>query len=330
MADVAGLAGVSHQTVSRVLNNPDVVRPETRRRVEEAIRALGYRRNTAARALRTRQTGLIGVVNSGEARFGPAHMTMAIEEAARQSGYATTMTVVRDAKDSTVETVLEFFLEHRVDGIIVIAPVTAVAAAANQLVGQLPVVLVAAGLRPTSGLRVVGIDQELGAALATRHLLELGHRQVLHVSGPDDWFDARSRIAGWRCALESAGVEVPAPVTGGWDAADGHRVACRLIDQRRVPTAVFAANDLMALGMIRAFHEAGLRVPDDVSVVGFDDAEGTGYFSPPLTTVRQPFSDVGRAAIHAFLQAVGGEPSDAETIAPELVVRESSGPPPRV
>lgn len=327
MADVAAVAGVSHQTVSRVLNSPSAVRPETRERVEAAIRELGYRRNPAARALVTRRTGLIGVVNPGEARFGPANTTMAIEEAAREAGYATTLAVMRDAQATTVDAALEFFLGLGVDGIVVIAPVTQVAAAANELASQLPVVLVAAGLRPTSELRVVGVDQEAGARLATRHLIDLGHRDIVHVSGPNDWFDARSRIVGWRREMHEAGLEVPPLVPAGWDAVDGYDVARTLVREHRLPTAIFAANDLLALGILRAFHEAGVRVPEDVSVVGFDDTEGAGYYEPPLTTVRQPFAEVGRRAIEVLLEALAGHRSESRMIPPELVVRASTGAP---
>jgi len=327
MADVAAVAGVSHQTVSRVLNAPKTVRPDTRERVQSAIVQLGYRRNSSARALRTRRTRLIGVVNPGEARFGPANTTMAIEEAARVAGYATTLAVMRDSQAATVEAALEFFLSLGVDGIVVIAPITQVAAAANELAGKLPVVMVTAGLRPTSELRVVGVDQELGAYLATRHLIELGHREIVHVSGPNNWFDARSRIVGWRRALTEAGLEVPPLVRGGWDPVDGFAVARGMIDDGRVPSSVFAANDLLALGMMRAFHAEGIRVPDDVSVVGFDDTEGAGYYEPPLTTVRQPFAAVGHRAIEVLLGIIEGESVPSDPIAPEIVVRESSGPP---
>jgi DNA-binding LacI/PurR family transcriptional regulator len=295
--------------------------------VEAAIRRLGYRRNPAARALVTRRTGLIGVVNPGTARFGPANTTMAIEEAARDAGYATTLAVVRDAHASTVDAALEFFLGLGVDGIVVIAPITEVAAAANQLAAQLPVVLVAAGLRPTSQMRVVGVDQELGARLATRHLLELGHREIVHVSGPNNWFDARARIVGWRHEMLQAGLELPPIVPGGWDTVNGYDVARRLVAEDRLPSAIFAANDHMALGMLRAFHAAGVRVPEDVSLVGFDDTEGAGYYEPPLTTVRQPFAAVGHRAIGVLLDAIEGRPSRPAPLAPELVVRSSSGPP---
>lgn len=335
MTDVAALAGVSHQTVSRVLNTPDAVRPETRERVAEAIRALGYRRNSTARALRTRRSGLLGVVSTGEALYGPSRMTMAIEEAARAHGYATALTALRDARPATVETVLSFFLDHRVEGIIVIAPVDVVAEAAEQLSRQLPVVLVAAGRRPAAGLRVVGADQRLGARLVTRHLVGQGRRRILHVAGPADWFDARGRVAGWRDELDEAGL--PAELArAGWDAADGFRVAEGLLASGQLPDAVFAANDFLALGMIRAFVQAGVDVPGDVAVAGFDDVDGAEFFTPPLTTVRQPFDDVGRAAVGALLADVGGgrarpggdrgeDDLTGVLIPPQVVTRASSG-----
>jgi DNA-binding LacI/PurR family transcriptional regulator len=327
MADVAARAGVSHQTVSRVLNSPDVVRPDTRERVLSAITELGYRRNPAARALVTRRTRLIGVVNPGEARFGPANTTLAIEEAAREAGYATTLTVIKDARPATAQAALEHFLALGVDGIVVVAARTPVAAAAARLAGELPVVMVAAGLQSTSALHVVAVDQELGARLATRHLLDLGHREIVHVAGPNDWFDARARVAGWRKEMEEAGLGVSALVAGGWDAVQGYEVASRFVAERRVPGAVFAANDQMALGMLRAFYEAGVRVPDDVSVVGFDDVAGAAYFTPPLTTVRQPFEAVGRRCLDVVLGALNGGAPTTTSIPPELVVRASTGAP---
>jgi DNA-binding LacI/PurR family transcriptional regulator len=326
MADVAAVAAVSHQTVSRVLNSPELVRPATRERVEEAIRQLGYRRNTAARALVTQRTRLIGVVNPGEARFGPANTTMAIEEAASRAGYATTLAVMRDAHASTVEAALDFFLELGVEGIVVIAPVTQVAPAAKELSSTLPVVMVAAGLRESSSLHVVAVDQEVGARMATRYLIDLGHREILHVAGPNEWFDARSRIVGWRDELLEAGLTPPPMISAGWDPVDGYEIGRTLVHEHRLPTAIFAANDLLALGLLRAFHEAGVKVPDDVSIVGFDDVDGAGYFQPPLTTVRQPFAAVGHRSIEVLLAALEGAPPSRTLIAPELVIRASSGP----
>lgn len=325
MNDVAAEAGVSHQTVSRVLNSPELVRPATRERVVDAIQRLGYRRNTAARALVTSQARLIGVVNPGEARFGPANTTFAIEEAASRAGYATTLAVMRDARAQTVDSALDFFQELGVDGIIVIAPITGVAAAAKELSASLPVVMVAAGLRESSSLHVVAVDQEEGARLATRHLLDLGHRDIVHVAGPNEWFDARSRIVGWRDELLGAGISPPPIIAGGWDPEQGFEVGKALIRERRLPEAIFAANDLLALGLLRAFHEEGVSVPDDVSVVGFDDIAGSGYFEPPLTTVRQPFATLGRRAIEVLFAALDGAPSSRTLIAPELVIRGSTG-----
>jgi DNA-binding LacI/PurR family transcriptional regulator len=254
MTDVAAVAGVSHQTVSRVLNDPEAVRPATRARVEAAIRQLGYIRNTAARALVTRRTRLIGVVNPGQALFGPANTTVAIEEAAREAGYTTTLAVMRDADAATVGAALESFQELGVEGIVVIAPVTRVALAAKELSATLPVVIVAAGLRESSSLHVVAVDQEVGARLATRHLIDLGHREILHVAGPNDWFDARSRIVGWRDELLEAGLEPPPIISGGWGPEDGLSIGRTLARERRLPSAIFAANDMLALGLLRAFH----------------------------------------------------------------------------
>jgi DNA-binding LacI/PurR family transcriptional regulator len=327
MIDVAALAGVSHQTVSRVLNTPSAVRPDTRERVEAAIKELGYRRNTSARALVTRRTRLIGVVNPGEARFGPANTTVAIEEAANKAGYATTLAVIRDARPQTIGAALDFFQELGVEGVVFVAPITQVAPAAAKLSSTLPVVMVAAGLRETATLHVVAVDQEAGARLATRHLIDLGHERILHVAGPNEWFDARSRIVGWRDEMAAAGLELPPIISGGWDPRHGYYVATTLVRERRLPTAVFAANDSMALGMLRAFHEAGVRVPDDVSVVGFDDVEGAGYYEPPLTTVRQPFAEVGQRSIEVLLAALGGAPASRTLIGPELVVRASCAAP---
>ncbi|GAA4913499.1 LacI family DNA-binding transcriptional regulator [Nesterenkonia rhizosphaerae] len=327
MVDVAKQAGVSHQTVSRVLNAPETVSPDTRRRVERVMRELGYRRNSQARALKTRSTGLIGVISQGDTDFGPARMTLAIEEAARERGYATALTVVRDASADTVEKTLDFFLSHGIDGIVVITPVPALAEAAKQLSKKTPVVIVTSGLWPADNMDVAGIDQELGARRATAHLIEAGHRSVAHIAGPMDWFDARGRVVGWRQALAVAELSAPPMVeAGGWTAESGYRAAQQIMSWGQLPDAVFAANDFLALGLIRALEERGLRVPADISVVGFDDVDAAGYFSPPLTTVRQPFEDAGRAALELLLDESHGLTQVPNFIAPELVERGSVRP----
>lgn len=329
MVDVAQVAGVSHQTVSRVLNTPEAVRPETRERVEQAMRGLGYRRNSTARALKTRQTGLIGVVSPGDSTFGPSRMTMAIEEAARETGYATALSVVREPGPKTVDDALEFFLDRGIDGIVVIAPVVAMVEAARQISRSVPVVVLASVAEPSAEMQVVGIDQIEGARRAVRHLHRSGRRRIAHVCGPEDYLDAQGRIVGWREELQDAGLPVaPLARAGGWAAADGHAAARRLLAEQSahgpaggdLPDAVFAANDYLALGIIQAARGAGLRVPEDLAVVGFDDVDGADFFSPPLTTVRQPFEEAGAAAMAALF---GGEGVDSP-IQPQLVVRSSA------
>lgn len=325
MIDVAKRAGVSHQSVSRVLNTPDSVRPETRHRIEEAMKALGYRRNEQARALKTQRTGMIGVVSQGVADFGPNRMTLAIEGAARERGYVTAVSVVQDADPETVDATLNVFLSHGIEGIVVITPFPALAEAARQLSRQTPVVLMTSGLWPAENMGVAGIDQECGARLATTHLTELGHRTIAHIAGPLDWFDARGRVTGWRQAIAVAQLgEQPLIEAGGWSAEAGYRAAGELCAQGPLPDAVFAANDYLALGLIRAFEERGIRIPGEVSVVGYDDVDAAGYFTPPLTTVRQPFAEAGRAALELLLDETGAFTGVPQFIVPELVTRHST------
>ena len=328
MADVAAVAGVSHQTVSRVLNGHPSVRPETRQRVLEAIAELGYRRNTAARALVTRRTGTIGVLTSGSALFGPTSTLIAIENAAREAGLFVSVATLPRWQGEGVQQVLEHFLSQGVDGVVVVAAHDEAIEAVQAFPSPAPVVMVG----PTElgqGLSVA-VDQVAGARMATRHLLDLGHREVLHLAGPTDWLDARSRERGWREEMAAAGVTSPSMIAGDWSAATGYEVGRRLAGGTGGagrPTAVFAANDQLALGLLRAFAEAGVRVPDDISVVGFDDVDGSAHFFPPLTTVRQRFGDLGRRCLQMLLEAIEGGTPETELIAPRLVERSSTGAP---
>ena len=342
MHDVAQVAGVSHQTVSRVLNGHPSVREETRSRVQAAITALGYRRNSAARALVTRRTGTIGVLTTGSALYGPIGTLIALEEAAREAGYFVTVATLRRFDDVAMGRVLEHFMAQRVEGIVVIAPQDGVAAAVDAFRAPVPVVMIAA--RPEGeGSSAVGapghtvsvaVDQRVGARLATEHLLGLGHRTVTHLGGPADWFDAREREVGWEQTLRDAGAPVPEVVRCDWSAEAGYEAGRRLAAQvvaGHGPSAVFAANDQLALGLVHACAEVGVEVPGRVSVVGFDDVQGAAHFNPPLTTVRQPFEELGRRSLVAMLDALAMQPDDhgRGLIAPELVVRASTAAPPR-
>ncbi|BDO43543.1 LacI family DNA-binding transcriptional regulator [Cellulomonas sp. NTE-D12] len=328
MSDVAALAGVSHQTVSRVLNDHPSVRPATRRRVLDAVAALGYRPNLAARALVTRRSGTIGVLSSGSALFGPTSTLIAIENAARELGLFVSLATLPAWSSDDVASVLEHFMTEGVDGVVVLAAHDDAVEAVRSFASPVPVVMVGPMALPAP-LRSVAVDHYAGARQAVRHLLDLGHRDVLHLAGPTDWLDARRRIEGWHDELAAAGIEAVEPSTGDWSADRGYAVGRELV-AGGPPTAVFAANDQLALGLLRAFWEAGLRVPDDVSVVGFDDVDGSAHFVPPLTTVRQDFGRLGERCLQVLLETIaGGTPPGSELIPTSLVVRGSTAAPRR-
>ncbi len=329
MVDVAKLAGVSHQTVSRVLNDHPRVAADTRERVQRAIAELGYRRNSAARALVSGRSGTVGVVTPSSALFGPVSTLLAIEEAARSAGLFISLASLRVSDAASMKLALDHFMDQAVEAIVVIAPQTEVARAAEAIATRVPVVMVAADADhgdPGGLFHATSVDQEAGARLAVRHLLDLGHPSVAHLAGPLDWFDGAARVRGWKSELRAAGRRVGRPAIGDWSAERGHQVGLELIRQG-LPSAIFVANDLMSLGLLRALHDGGIRVPQDISVVGFDDIDGADNFLPPLTTVRQNFAALGRQCVDLLLAALGGTPHDAPPIAPELIVRQSTAPP---
>ncbi|MGI5198425.1 LacI family DNA-binding transcriptional regulator [Streptomyces sp. CA-288835] len=329
MADVAQLAGVSHQTVSRVLGDHPNVRDETRTKVLHAIKELGYRRNSSARALATRRTRTLGVVASNTTLFGPASTLFALEEAARAEGYLVSTVSLRKLTVETLSEALDHLSEGGVEGVIAIAPQRSAVEALAELSSPFPVVVVGGG-QPEGDIPSVSVDQHLGARLATSHLLAAGHRTVWHLSGPEDWQEAADRVVGWRATLEESGIEPPTLLHGDWSPLSGYRAGQELAGWvGRGLTAVFVANDQMALGVLRALREAGVRTPKDVAVVGFDDIPESEFFAPPLTTVRQDFSTVGKRSIALLLDLVEGRAlSGAPRIAiePQLVVRASTFP----
>jgi DNA-binding LacI/PurR family transcriptional regulator len=325
MADVARLAGVSHQTVSRVINGRDNLRPATRERVEEAIRQLGYRPNSAARALVTRRSATIGVIGSKGGFWGPSTVHRTIQAAGREAGYFVSAANLPSLTRDELLDAIDHLVGQRVEGIVLIAATDEAleVARAQERLG-LPVVVVEGDETRTRW--TVGVDQREGAALATQHLLGLGHTGIVHVAGPQSWTEARARLAGYQQAVHAAGLLPAPPVEGDWTARSGFEIGQRLA-QRSDVSAVFCANDHMAIGVLRALSEAGRRVPDDVSVVGFDDIPEAPYLIPPLTTVRQDFTAVGRRAIEILQAAIAGAAQPDRLIRPELVVRRSSSAP---
>lgn len=328
MADVATVAGVSHQTVSRVINNHPAVHPDTRARVLAAIDELGYRRNTAARTLVTRRSGIIGVVTFDTTLYGPASTLYGIEQAARAAGYFVAVASTKSMHQPSVLDALERLRDQEVEGAIVIAPQREAVRALSTLPRDLPMVAVEGG--SGAGLPVVAVDQTLGSRLVVDHLIAAGAPSVWHVAGPGNWLEARSRTTTWRRRLSAAGLPIPEPIFGDWSAASGYDAGKQLA-QRRDVRAVFVANDQMALGVLRAFYEAGLRVPEDVAVAGFDDIPESAYFTPPLTTVRQDFAEVGRKSMEMLLHQIAGSGAAGVrrfTVQPDLIIRQSTHAPP--
>jgi DNA-binding LacI/PurR family transcriptional regulator len=319
MTDVARLAQVSHQTVSRVLNRPDGVRPATRERVLAAIETLGYRRNSAARALVTGRSLTIGIVSYDASLYGPASSIDSIERAARDAGYFVSIAAIHDLGHRALAKAVDRLRAQAVDGIVAVAPFPL------SLPDSIPAVILHGD--PKGRMPSVSVDQELGARLATEHLLGLGHRTVWHVAGRAQWYETHRRITGWKAALEGAGAGAPPPLQGDWSTRSGYEAGLRLAAERTA-TAIFVANDHMALGVLRAMREAGRHVPGDVCVVGFDDIPEAGYLTPSLSSVRQDFTEIGRRSVALILAQIeeGAREPVTVSVGPELVVRESSSP----
>jgi DNA-binding LacI/PurR family transcriptional regulator len=327
MADVAVRAGVSHQTVSRVVNGHHSVAPETRERVQRAIAELGYRPNLAARALVTGSTRTIGLVTVKINQYGPAQTMLGLENAARAAGYSLSVSILDDATAEAMRDAVDRFVAQSVDAVVALSTYDDAAEALSSI--DAPVPLVAVQVSGSEDWPAVGVDQETGARLATRHLLELGHRTVCHVAGPADSQEARGRMDGWRSELVAVGAPVPEILRGDWTPSSGYAAGRKLAVRVRAGedvTAVFLANDQMALGLLAALHEEGLAVPSDVSVVGFDDLPEAPYFTPPLTTVRQDFAELGRRGVQLVLARLAGDDLHPDPVPAPLVVRASTGP----
>lgn len=327
MADVAREAGVSGQTVSRVANGKTNVDDATRERVLAAMRRVGYRPNSAARALRNGKFRSIGVIISALPTFGNSRTLDAIAAAVVAEGFSIILMPVTRPTQGEVTGAFGKLNEQSVDGVVILIEQHQLDQSEIELPHGLPVVVIDSSAR--YDYPVVDTDQADGAAQATRHLLDLGHRTVWHIAGPPQSYAAERRRKSWQATLEGAGREVPPVSTGDWTPESGYRAGQRLAADPAV-TAVFAANDQMALGLLRALHEAGRSVPGEVSVVGFDDMDESACFWPPLTTIRQSFEAVGRHAVAALLAEIAAdvEAGAPVTVPTELVVRASTAPPP--
>lgn len=324
MADVAREAGVSGQTVSRVANGRTNVDEATRARVTAAMRRVGYRPNSAARALRNGQFRSIGVIISAVPTFGNSRTLDAIAVAAKD--FSIVLMQVTRPTQGEVTGAFGRLDEQAVDGVVILIEQHQLDESEIELPQGLPVVVIDSSAH--YDYPVVDTDQAQGAASATSHLLDLGHHTVWHIAGPPQSYAAGRRQNSWRATLERAGREVPPVLTGDWSSRSGYEHGLRLAADPAV-TAVFTANDQMALGLLRALHERGRAVPGEVSVVGFDDMDEAAHFWPPLTTVRQSFEEVGRQAVAALLAEIATDVRGAASVSvpTELVIRASTAPP---
>lgn len=322
---VASIAGVSHMTVSRVLNGHPNIKPDTRRRVLEAIEELDYRPNLVARALATQRSRRIGVIVESPIAFGPTSILHAVELAARAADYSVTPIALHEGDGLTPPEAVESLITQGVDALCVIAPRSSSVAALRRIAISVPMLVVKADADPT--FLTVSIDQHAGTTLVVDHLVALGHRDILHISGPLDWLDARARERAFHTRAKSWGIRERPIVVGDWTADFAYDFATGL---NRLPeyTAIFAANDDMAIGLIHGLHDKGFAVPDDLSVVGFDDVPLARHFLPPLTTVRQDFHTLGVAVVEMLRAAIEERDIPQLTRIPtEIVPRASSAPP---
>jgi DNA-binding LacI/PurR family transcriptional regulator len=321
MADVARLACVSTITVSRVINHHPLVTDSTRAKVRSAIETLGYRSNMAARTLAGGRSRVLGVISIETAFYGPSGVLFGIQAAARHSDHTVVFVTLRDASAEEMLAGLDHLRDAHAEGVIVIAPVHEALQALDIIKPSVPLVVTTAAIDARAS---VGIDQFRGARLATAHLLDLGHDTVHHIQGPQGWLDADARAEGWRQELRSRKRRVPRALRGDWSPRSGYLAGQTLAADPSV-TAVFAANDQMALGLSLALLAAERRVGIDVSVVGFDDTPESEFYSPPLTTVRQDLGEVGRRAVDLVLEMMAGGENRHVTVDATLIVRKSSG-----
>ncbi len=334
LKDVAKLAGVSTKTVSRVVNHQDEIRKATRERVQAAIEQLGYRPNVLARSLIHQRSNTLAVVAWGIDYFGPSRTVVGIEQQAHELGYSLFLSLMDQPDGGDSEKILDTLITHRVDGIIWAVPEVGDNRSwlkSNPLDRLPPIVFLSMEARP--GLAVVAVDNCCGAKQATQHLIDQGRRKIGIITGPLTWWEARERYTGWQAALHQAGLPTSSSLVfeGEWTAASGEQGMRILLNQEPDIDAVFASSDQIALGALGTAHRLGRRVPQDLAIVGYDNIPESACFWPPLTTVYQQLTDVGRVAVQTLHKMIEAnrqlktlEEATVTMITPELIVRESS------
>jgi DNA-binding LacI/PurR family transcriptional regulator len=331
---VAAAASVSTQTVSRVINERPDVSPDTRKKVQEVIARMGYQPSALARSLIRQRSYTIGVVTAGLGLTGPSRTLSGITGAAEAAGYAILLKELTTFDTENVNPIILAFLSRHVDGIIWAVPeVMDNRKWVNKNPMDLEIPMIFLTMEPQQEISVVSINNYLGGRMATKHLLEQGYRQIGHISGPLDWWEARQRMAGWRDVLTESGMTVLDNhwVEGDWSSSSGAEGFDRLVQQYPEMDAIFIANDQTALGVMKTACERKLKIPDSLGIVGFDNIAESKYFWPPLTTVQQDLFNLGRIALEEMIKIIeagwqGQETQEPKSIllTPTLVVRQSS------
>jgi len=332
--EVASVAGVSTQTVSRVINERPDVSPETRKKVQEVIKQLSYQPSALARSLISQRSHTLGVVTAGLRHFGPSRTLSGITAAAEEAGYSVLLKELPDYDTEDITPIFQAFLSRHVDGIIWAVPeVGENRNWVNDPPADIEVPLVYITMEARSNLTIVSIDNYLGGRMAMEHLLEHGYRRIGHISGPLDWWESRQRLAAWKDALAEAGQDAPEKhfVEGNWSAASGALAIEKLFDQYPEMDSVFVANDQMALSVMQFFGEKGIHIPDEIGVVGFDNIAESAFFFPALTTVQQDQQGVAKIAVAEIIKIIEADWQGLEPVLPKsvilpptLIVRQSS------
>jgi len=325
--DVADHSGVSYQTVSRVINNHPRVADETRKRVLKSIEELNYHPNRAARSLVTNRSDTIAIISFGTMFYGPGQMVANITQHAKKNGYRVSPSSVHKLERSDVKAALDDLHEHLIDGLIMVAPIVSdFMAEIREMVGDIPFIQI--DTKPQPGIASVVIEQRYGSQLAVEHLIELGHRQIAEISGPMNWYDAITRHESFVETMQQHDLPHSMVVEGSWSSESGYEGVKSLLDDDAEFTGLVVANDQMALGAIAALNERGMRIPEDVSVVGFDNIPESAYFLPALTTVDQNFESMGEQAVEYLVSLIQNPDAHIHqrVLYPELVVRNSTAP----
>jgi LacI family transcriptional regulator len=326
--EIARMTGVSTQTVSRVINNRPDVSPQTRRAVEAAIAEHGFQPSAVARSLVQRRSLMLGVIVAGLKYFGVAQTVNGMAEGAEAAGYSIILKELASFDVPDIVPVVDFYVAHRVEGIIFAPP--QMGANIRHLQEQLPastppVIFLKA--EESSRFTSIGIDNADAARRATRHLIALGRRRIAHLAGPLEWREARDRRDGWLAALAEAGLEPGPTANGDWSPGSGAAAFARILDADPTVDGLFAASDQMALGALHVANGRGIRIPDQLAVVGFDGLPEAAEFTPSLTTIRQPLQEIGRLAVRELVASLHADaPVEARTITlpTELILGESA------